>query len=51
VFPPSAIRVPSGTVAMTSANVARLSLIVLLRQSFRIRNHTVPPTIMFGSGG
>src|ERR671919_3149399 len=33
VFPPSAIRAPSGTVAIASANVARLSLIDLLRPS------------------
>src|SRR5918998_1684016 len=50
VLPPSAIRAPSGTVAMASANVARLSPIALLRRSFRTRNHTVPPTIMIHSG-
>src|SRR3954469_12926534 len=50
VLPPSAIRAPSGTVAIASANVARLSFIALLRPSFRSRNHTVPPTIMIGSG-
>src|SRR5215208_5732946 len=50
VFPPSAIRAPSGTVAIASANVARLSLIALLRPTLRTRNHTVPATIMIGSG-
>src|SRR5918993_1596762 len=50
VFPPSAIRAPSGTVAIASSNVARLSPIALLRPSFRSRNHTVPPSIMIGSG-
>src|SRR5215208_7419912 len=51
VFPPSAIRAPSGTVAMTSANVARLSLIALPRLPVSTRNHTVPATIMIDSGG
>src|SRR5215208_4060500 len=46
VFPPSAIRAPSGTVAIASANVARLSRIALLRPSIRNQNHTVAPTIM-----
>src|SRR5215213_5234054 len=50
VFPPSAIRAPSGTIAMASANVARFSLIALLHPLFRTRNHTVPPTIMIRSG-
>src|SRR5688572_16658597 len=51
VFPPSAIRAPSGNVAMASPIVARLSLIALPRPPATIRNHTVPATIMIGSGG
>src|SRR5919112_1994695 len=50
VFPPSAIRPPSGTVAIASASVVRLSLIALLRPTSCTRNHTIPPTIMIGSG-
>src|SRR5918995_6256059 len=51
VFPPSAIRAPSGTVATASTNVVRLSLIALPHSSVTFRNHTVQATIMIGSGG
>src|SRR5918995_4164987 len=39
VFPPRASCAPSGTDAITSSNVARLSLIALLRPSPSTRNH------------